>query len=137
MAIAYQYAGVFISLTALSVVSVIVTTAVGARVVARLPSDYFVNTERRANKEYLHLFHPAFRGAIPILKNVIGATLVIAGIIMLVIPGQGLLTLLAGIVLSDFPGKHRCELWLLRQRQVSKSINWLRRRAGEPPLDLE
>ncbi len=40
-------------------------------------------------------------------RNLYGGLLIIAGVIMLFTPGQGLLTLLAGFLLLDFPGKRR------------------------------
>ena len=47
---------------------------------------------------------------------------------------QGLLTILIGIMLTDFPGKYKLERWLVRKRPVLTSINWLRQRAGKSPL---
>ena len=61
--------------------------------------------------------------------------LVLAGLIMLVVPGQGLLTLAVGLVLVDFPGKYRLERWLVTRPPVWRAINWLRKRAGREPLE--
>ena len=71
-----------------------------------------------------------------VLRNVVGWVFVVAGIAMLVLPGQGLLSILAGLVLIDFPGKHRLELRLLGSPGVRRAMNWLRRRAGKPPFDF-
>ena len=71
-----------------------------------------------------------------VVRNVLGWIFVVAGIAMLVLPGQGLLSILAGLVLIDFPGKHRFELRLLRSPGVRRAMNWLRRRAGKPPFDF-
>ncbi|MDY0164900.1 MAG: PGPGW domain-containing protein [Thermoguttaceae bacterium] len=99
---------------------------------ARIPHDYFAHQKRRpapwANQ------HPALRGVLIAGKNLLGAVFVVVGLAMLVLPGQGLLTILAGIVLLDFPGKYRLEYWVVSRRPVLRSINWLRRRAGRPPL---
>jgi hypothetical protein len=57
------------------------------------------------------------------------------GLAMLVLPGQGILTILIGVMLLDFPGKRRWELWLIRRRGVRHSIDWIRQRAARPPLD--
>ena len=51
------------------------------------------------------------------------------------LPGQGLLTLLIGLMLTDFPGKYRLEKRLIAQPGVLKAVNWLRARAGHPPLE--
>ena len=58
----------------------------------------------------------------------------LAGIAMLVLPGQGLLTLLVGFLLIDFPGKYRFEKWLVARRWVLQPINWLRLRRHQMPL---
>jgi hypothetical protein len=68
-------------------------------------------------------------------KNILGGMLVMAGIAMFVLPGQGLLTLVAGLMLVDFPGKFRLERRLATQRHVWRSINWLRKRYGCEPLE--
>lgn len=69
-------------------------------------------------------------------KNLAGLVLLLVGLIMLITPGQGLLTCLMGVLLLDFPGKRRLELWLVQRRAVARSIAWLRQRAGVPPLCL-
>ena len=60
----------------------------------------------------------------------------VCGALMLVLPGQGLLTLLAGLMLVEFPAKRRLELWILRRAPVLRVVQWMRSRAGKPPLDL-
>ena len=70
-----------------------------------------------------------------ITKNLLGIVLLIAGLAMLLVPGQGLLTIVVGMLLIDFPGKFRVERWLVTRRQVWRSINWLRKRAGRPVLN--
>jgi len=63
-------------------------------------------------------------------KNLLGCVIIVAGIVMLVLPGQGILTILAGIMLLDFPGKYRLLRWIVARPQVLRTLNWLRRRAG-------
>jgi hypothetical protein len=67
-------------------------------------------------------------------KNVLGLSLVLAGIAMLVLPGQGLLAILVGAMLMDFPGKRPAELVLIRMKRVRTVLNWVRRRAGRDSL---
>ena len=45
--------------------------------------------------------------AVFIARNVVGAIVVLAGLIMLVTPGQGILTIIAGLAIMDFPGRDR------------------------------
>ena len=96
----------------------------------RMPSDYFRRPERDLRP------HSAGAVALRALRNLLGAVLVVAGILCLVLPGQGLLTLVVGLVLLDFPGKRRLERWLVNRRPVLRSINALRRRAHRPPLEM-
>ncbi len=100
--------------------------------VARIPADYF-DARRRPRTRFASL-HPVLRWGGLIAKNLFGGILVLAGILMLVLPGQGLLTLVMGILLIDFPGKHRLERRMIRYPPILRSINWLRDRAGVEPI---
>ena len=71
-----------------------------------------------------------------VLKNTGGVLLGVAGAAMIVLPGQGLLTLFVAFTLLDFPGKRRLELWLVRRPVVHRLLDWIRRRAGRAPLRL-
>lgn len=70
-------------------------------------------------------------------KNLLGYLLIVAGIAMLLLPGQGVLTMLLGFIMVDLPGKYRFEQWLVARPLVLRSINMLRRRAGREPLILD
>lgn len=69
-----------------------------------------------------------------ILKNMLAIVFLIAGFLMLFLPGQGLLALLAGFILLDFPGKQGVEKWVLRRESVFHTTNWLRRCFHQPEL---
>ena len=56
------------------------------------------------------------------------------GILMLVLPGQGLLTILVGLMLSDYPGKFKLEKRIIKTNLVLKTINWYRTKSNIPPL---
>ena len=101
---------------------------------ARIRSDYFVR--RIPPAESWLGRHPAIWVAFYALKNLLGFVLLLAGIAMLVLPGQGLLTILVALTLLNFPGKHRLELRIVRLPRVLRAINWMRARAGRPPLTL-
>jgi len=81
--------------------------------------------------------HPAIRITLTILRNLLGYTLIVAGIVMLFMPGQGLLTILVGVLLINFPGRDRMVKWLLARGSVHQSVDWLRERAGKRPLILQ
>lgn len=117
----------------IGVVSLAASVVLLPYLVVRIPADYF--RHRTRHHEYVRDRHPAVHHAIVILKNGLGILLILAGIAMLVLPGQGLLTLLIGLMLTDFPGKYRVEKRLIAQPGVLKAVNWLRARAGHPPLE--
>jgi hypothetical protein len=74
------------------------------------------------------------RWSLLISKNILGYVFIILGIAMLVLPGQGILTIVIGIMFINFPGKYRLERWAVTRPPVLKAINMLRRRAGHAPL---
>lgn len=78
--------------------------------------------------------HPVLRWTLRVLKNVAGALLAFAGLAMLVLPGQGLLTLALALVLLDIPGKRRLERYLLRSPRLLSLLNKIRQRFGRPTL---
>lgn len=69
-----------------------------------------------------------------IARNVLGLFLLAAGITMLFLPGQGLLTILLGILLLSLPGKYRLVSRLIRSPGVRNSLDWLRRMRRKPPF---
>jgi hypothetical protein len=62
--------------------------------------------------------------------------IVFVGVAMLLLPGQGILTILIGLMLIDFPGKRRLERRLVQQPSVWRAINWMRAKAHQPPLEM-
>ncbi len=102
-------------------------------VLARLPHDYFNQPHRAVWR--LSLTEPWYALLLGGLKNLLGAVLVLLGLIMLVTPGQGLITLLVGLLLMNFPGKYQLECWLVQRPGVMRALNWLRGRRGQPPFD--
>lgn len=103
--------------------------------VSRIRPDYFAH-EARPVRSWIHL-PPAVRIGIHVVKNMLGAVLLVVGLLLLVMPGPGLITLLVGFFLLDFPGKYRLEKWLVATRIIHGPINWLRGRSGRLPLVLE
>ncbi len=102
-------------------------------VVIRLPKDYFVRAERVVWRTSFDA--PVLSLIISMLKNLLGLLLVVLGLIMLVTPGQGIVTLLIGLLLMNFPGKYHLERWLVLRPGVLRGLNWLRRRQGQLPFD--
>ncbi len=119
-------------LAAASVVTFLGTLVVVPMLVVRIPVDYFAH-EKRPPVRWADQ-HPIVRALILVIKNVFGAVFVLLGLALLALPGQGILTIVIGVMLLDFPGKYRFERWLVSRRTVLRGIDWLRRRAGRAPL---
>jgi hypothetical protein len=101
----------------------------------KMPADYFLHDRHETPPDWRGQ-HPALRWSTLIGKNLLGGLLVGMGILMLVLPGQGALTILLGITLLDLPGKRRLEIALLRRPGVGRAVNWLRRKYLRPPLQM-
>lgn len=117
-----------------SLFMVVASLVVTPMILVRLPKDYF-------QRQKPHLLdrirsESAGRGCLLVLKNLAAAALFIAGVLMLFLPGQGLLTMLIGMILMDFPGKMALERRVLSMPKVLDTVNWLRKRRGHEPLDL-
>jgi multisubunit Na+/H+ antiporter MnhG subunit len=91
-------------------------------VVVRLPADYFV---RLPTKHGAHV-----RAA----RAVAGIGLVLLGVALLFLPGQGVLTILLGLALLSDP--RRVGLRLLARPALRRTVETLRTRRGVPPLEL-
>lgn len=100
--------------------------------VAQIPDDYFVPKKRQPTQWKTR--QPLIRLIVLIGKNCLGYMLLLGGILMLFLPGQGLLTMITGLLLIDYPGKFRLERKIVNTPTVLKSLNWLRAKAHKPPL---
>ena len=102
-------------------------------ILVRLPEAYF---DERYPRTWMKDHHPVLRTIGLVLKNLFGAVFLLAGLAMLVLPGQGILTILIGISLLDFPGKRRLEARLVGQATLFKAINATRKKFGRPSFTL-
>jgi hypothetical protein len=119
--------------TGLSLLGVVATVIGIPWVITRLPHDYFSRKARAVWRSSAD--EPALALVLGVLKNILGGVLLVLGIVMLVTPGQGLLTILIGLLLMNFPGKYVLERWLVLRPGVLKALNWLRRRHGQRPFE--
>jgi len=122
-------------LAASSVVTFVGTVTLVPLLVIRIPADYF--SQDRRKRKWLAGRHPAFRYVLLAGKNLFGYVFVAVGLALLLLPGQGLLTIFIGVTLLDFPGKYHVERWVVTRPRVLRSVNWLRRRARRAPLAVD
>ncbi|MGA6827233.1 PGPGW domain-containing protein [Nitrospira sp. NS4] len=102
-------------------------------IMVRLPSDYF---DTRVPRHWMKDHHPVLRLIGLIVKNAVGAIFLLAGFAMLFLPGQGILTMLIGISLLDFPRKREIEAKIVGQPTVLQALNAMRAKFEKPPLTL-
>ena len=122
-------AALVVSLALALIYGAIIYVAIG-----RMSPDYFVRDETSSSAWRQR--YPLLGVVALLLKNAFGVVLVLMGLAMLVLPGQGVLTLLIGIGLLDFPGKRKLEKKIVCTPAVRKTMDAIRRRAGQPPLVL-
>ena len=104
-------------------------------IVASLPRDYFLRQEGWVPAWGRH--HPLVRWSLRIVKSGLGIVLIATGFAMLALPGQGLLTLVVGLMLLEFPGKRRFVRWLGRQRRVRAGLDWVRAKMHKPAFTTD
>ena len=117
------------------VASFFVNLAIVSIILVKLPADYF---SKNRKTKFWSGPRPWLHAAKVIGKNIGGVLLVALGVVLSLpgVPGQGLLTVLLGVMLLDFPGRHRLEQKLLSKPSIVNTINRLRGRFGKPPLEL-
>lgn len=127
-----QFEPWLLTLGIVSAATLLISLVLVPWLIVMMPADYYAETNAR------HVFQdrPLLRALFLLVKNALGAVLLFAGVVMLFLPGQGLLTMIAGLAFLNFPGKRDLEMRFLHAPRVLSSINWLRVRAGRKPLTL-
>jgi len=121
-------------LGSLSIFILIISVFMMVLIISFLPEDYFKSENRNLISSVQNSRYPLLKLLVLITKNFFGVLLLLSGILMLVLPGQGILTIITGLVFIDYPGKYKFERKLLRQKGVINSINWIRSRLSKPSL---
>ncbi len=107
-----------------------------AIVMLKIPANYF-------SSHYVQDFLPDsswfVRWGAVILKNLFGVFLILLGIVLSLpgVPGQGIITILLGLIMLDIPGKRPLEARIIQRPAVLAAINGLRARYNKPPLILD
>ena len=116
--------------------SLILSFAAIGVVMVKIPANYF-------SSHYQQDFLPdspwLVRWSAVILKNILGAILIIIGIILSLpgVPGQGVLTILLGLIMMDIPGKRPIEARIIKRPTVLAAVNKLRTKYNKPELQLD
>jgi hypothetical protein len=88
-----------------------------------VPSDYFIRGPAHPSSTFAH-----------VTRMIVGGLLIVMGIIMLVTPGPGIITILVGLLVTDGGGKHALVRRVMRSPRVVAAVDAIRRRSGQPPL---
>ena len=118
----------------LSLITFFLTLLLVPILIIQMPADYFLY-DRKDLKQFRRQ-HPFVRVITAVIKNIFGVIFICAGLAMLVLPGQGVITILIGITLISFPKKRALECRIIQQRAVVRTLNWIRTKAAKPPLEL-
>ena len=102
--------------------------------VIHMSPDYFAH--KAPGEATWRRRHPFLRLLFRGLKNVAGGGLILLGLVLLVLPGQGILTVLIGLTFLDFPGKRRLEIWIVQRPRIRHRVDRVRKKAGRPRLIL-
>ncbi|MGC3970050.1 MAG: PGPGW domain-containing protein [Pirellulales bacterium] len=116
---------------ALGVGGFFASLATCAVVLLYVPTNYFVEHSRP------QIVWPKSVGGWlwRIARNLLGFVIFLVGVIMIFTPGQGVLSILLGLALMDFPGKHRLVRKLLQSGKVLAAANQWRAKFGKPALE--
>lgn len=100
--------------------------------ILRIPADYFENETTPSLKK---MQIPKFLNiSFLVLKNILGLILFLGGFMMLFTPGQGILSMIIGLSLTNFPGKRSLERRLIANKKIFSIINAVRKKGGVIPL---
>lgn len=105
-------------------------------VMVKIPANYFSSHYKQ---DFLPNSSWAVRWGAVIAKNIFGVFLIILGVLLSLpgVPGQGILTILLGLIMIDIPGKRPLEARIIQRPAVLAAINNLRERYSKPPLVLD
>ena len=121
-----------VALGVISVASFVCSILFCTLAIAYLPTDYFLS-----KRKIRRVRHPVLRIALKVVKNLIAVVLIVVGFVQIPLPGQGVLTILIGIVISDIPGKRKLERWIIRLPAILSAANNIRSRFRRPLLVLD
>ena len=116
--------------------SFLISLAAIAIVMVKIPANYF-------SSHYKQDFLPdspwLVRWSAVILKNIFGLLLIALGVVLSLpgVPGQGVLTILLGLIMLDIPGKRPLEAKIIQRPAVLSAVNKLRAKYNKPELQID
>jgi len=123
----HQHSGFIVILGAVAFVVLLTTLLATPWILARLPSDYFSHTPSISPRSLSNTI-------ISIIRTVAGTLLIFLGLAVILTPVPGIVLMVLGLALCDFPGKHKLLVRLVRLPSVLSFLNWIREKSNKPPF---
>lgn len=114
-----------------SIVAFFATLLLVPLLIIFIPADYFVR-----EKSWFADGHPVIRIGYHLIKNALGIVFFLIGVVLLFLPGQGLLMILIAVMLLEFPGKRELERKLIARPKMLETLNRVRGKVGRAPLQV-
>ena len=127
-----EFNGLLIWLPAISIVTFVLSLLLLPYMIRKIPSDYFLKLSGTPAKAINYDIKLLF---FFLLRNIFGCFLLLSGVIMIFLPGQGLITIFLSLLLIDFPFKRRLITFFIVQEKIQNSINWIRKKTKRPPIN--
>ena len=127
-----SYSSILIGIGSLSLLIFIFSIIGLGWFISQIPEDYFIHEKRQADN--WDKYSSEIRVVIIIAKNVIGIVMLISGLLLLILPGQGILTMIIGILLIDYPGKFKLEQKIISIPSIFRGLNWFRAKSKKSYL---
>lgn len=97
-------------------------------VLVHIPANYFITAPKtKQNRSPLGWL-------IWLLRNSLAIVLLIVGLLMLVLPGQGLLMILIALGISTSRHKYSLERSIISRKNVFRTVNWIRKHFHRSPI---
>lgn len=103
----------------------ILVTILTFAIIVFLPHDYFDSQQSRS--------HPIVR----IIRDVLGFVMILAGVVMIAIPGPGMLTICSGLIVLDGEEKKKLLRKILMRGNLMDLVHRVRERTGRQRLEIE
>jgi small-conductance mechanosensitive channel len=126
-----QYGAILAWLGVISTCTFFLSLLIIPWIVYKLDSTFFIHLHKHTKRENEH---PVRFIILKSLRYFLGALLLLAGILMIFLPGQGVLTIILGLSLLDFPGKRALIDGILKSPSIQKALNWIREKGNKEPF---
>ena len=127
-----NYSSILISLGGISILILIFSIIGLGWFISQIPEDYFIHEKRQSDN--WQKYSSEARMLIIVAKNILGLAMLISGLLLLILPGQGVLTMIIGLLLIDYPGKFKLEQKIIAIPSVFMGLNWFRAKSKKSQL---